>query len=1120
MSKRPRAAVGTRAGKQQAAASEAVEVINLLEDSSPSEDDPDDFAVQHTAPPSATGAVMRPTKRLRRLDRDLPTQQLQQQQRPQRSALSALASAGRGHASASALSGSRCRQPTGPPANVAKALRQGTLPVSSMPPRTTALPFQPLNVNRRCAMRAAAPAASSDSAPAGIDAGGEGGSPGPSTSPSLSQRSMRGSPDPEYTPVSPSQSPSRGSSQPTVLLRDTRKHPQQSARPNLRQLTFAPARTIGNDIAAGSARGTPFPTARKVALGSGPASTAAHGAPDLCPSRPSGSTQLPHTSPTVGLGAEMWHERHAPRNEEELVQVMHRKKVLEVKDWLERQRTLIIQGSSQAAAVLSQRQCYPEATLLQQQTQMQDGAPRQVHQATPAWPGGSGFNSSGSGSGPGSRFRLPCGLAVLSGPSGCGKSACLRVLAMVTGFEVVEWTPPAPVMWNEHQYQRPTGGVDYGSGPPGSYQSKLDDFESFVSRSKYPSLALAAPLTVLSASAGIDKGMGQGPGQAIASAATRGSSLTSAPVPRPKLLLIEDLPHTHDAERRQRLVAALRDLAATARGPVVLVATEVEGQPGISGRSGGSGPDGGGPMGSSKGLQKDILVALQSAGATTISFNPVTANNIAKLLMRVAAAEGLELSPAAAVGLAEAADGDVRSALQALQMNAMLQKAALRGAEVSVKDSKSSRRGGGGRTRDRGGKKGSASTTTLLRVGRQQALTPGEVARLVAAQRDLGVPLFHALGKFLYNKRGGGGTVAAQGGDDDSNGEDDDTATAAAARGRIDKKDKDSVALQQLNSYSLAAGRQWKLQHAAQLPARLLRPPMRYDPEAILLRCGLEAPVLLSFLHENYPSFVDREAQDAMDDVATVTAYLSDSAVLCGQSRASAIAATAGGGTSLWLEDSPATANLSSAIAASVAARGLMYGNTHPAPHCFNPIRAPASSAINQAAAANRLQLQTAACRLSVAGGSGGAAAFSTSWDGSSTTGGTAGVISVLFGGGSAAQLVSTVMPWLRSLVQMSPQHAVWLAPLLPNVWSYYWNGAVTEGAFLRHVATLPPPYQQQHRWQQNHCTGWGGCGRVAGAAVSTARCQPGVGGGGSSHAAMESMLEQMGLEDEDPIES
>ncbi len=206
--------------------------------------------------------------------------------------------------------------------------------------------------------------------------------------------------------------------------------------------------------------------------------------------------------------------------------------------------------------------------------------------------------------------------------------------------------------------------------------------------------------------------------------------------------------------------------------------------------------------------------------------------------------------------------------------------------------------------------------------------------------------------------------------------------------------------------------------------------------------------------------------------------------MLCGQSRAvSATAATATGGTSLWLEDSPAAGNLSSAIAASVAVRGLMYGNKHPAANRFNPIRAPASSAIDQAAAANRLQLHAAKCRLAAACGGGAESATAA-----------AGAVSALFSGGSATQVVSSVMPWLRSLAQSSPRHSVWLVPLLPGSWSYYWNGSVTEGAFLHRVAQMPP------------AAGGGSGGGSSGGAW---------GGGG----AVEGMMEQLGLEEEDPIE-
>ncbi|GFR40778.1 hypothetical protein Agub_g1392, partial [Astrephomene gubernaculifera] len=175
-----------------------------------------------------------------------------------------------------------------------------------------------------------------------------------------------------------------------------------------------------------------------------------------------------------------------------------------------------------------------------------------------------------------------CGVAVLSGPAGCGKSACVRVLAEAAGFEVVEWTPPPPVLWHEYQYQRSAPGGGDSSGPQSSaYQSKLDDFESFVSRSKYPSLALTSSS---SAAAAVQSSQlaGSQLSRPVTNNATAGSLAPgpstsgagpgpppSAPIgcpSRPKLLLLEDLPHTHDPERRQRLAAALKDLVACARG--------------------------------------------------------------------------------------------------------------------------------------------------------------------------------------------------------------------------------------------------------------------------------------------------------------------------------------------------------------------------------------------------------------------------------------------------------------------------------------------------------------------------------------------------------------------------
>lgn len=86
---------------------------------------------------------------------------------------------------------------------------------------------------------------------------------------------------------------------------------------------------------------------------------------------------------------------------------------------------------------------------------------------------------------------------------------------------------------------------------------------------------------------------------------------------------------------------------------------------------------------------------------------------------------------------------------------------------------------------------------------------------------------------------------------------------------------------------------------------RHARAPSRYDPESITSRCGMEAPALLAFLHENYPAFVgsglatqqgathqgpthqgagcgcgDEEEEEELrvvEDVAAIAAYLSDS---------------------------------------------------------------------------------------------------------------------------------------------------------------------------------------------------------------------------------------------------
>lgn len=65
---------------------------------------------------------------------------------------------------------------------------------------------------------------------------------------------------------------------------------------------------------------------------------------------------------------------------------------------------------------------------------------------------------------------------------------------------------------------------------------------------------------------------------------------------------------------------------------------------------------------------QELQAALNAVGVAQISCNPITENNAAKALQRVAAAEGMPLSKEQALNIARTAAGDLRSALDMLQM--------------------------------------------------------------------------------------------------------------------------------------------------------------------------------------------------------------------------------------------------------------------------------------------------------------------------------------------------------------------------------------------------------------------------------------------------------------------
>lgn len=65
---------------------------------------------------------------------------------------------------------------------------------------------------------------------------------------------------------------------------------------------------------------------------------------------------------------------------------------------------------------------------------------------------------------------------------------------------------------------------------------------------------------------------------------------------------------------------------------------------------------------------QDILAVLDRVHAAHINFNAITANNIVKALHTIADKEGFALQQEAVDGIAQAAAGDLRNAVQSLQL--------------------------------------------------------------------------------------------------------------------------------------------------------------------------------------------------------------------------------------------------------------------------------------------------------------------------------------------------------------------------------------------------------------------------------------------------------------------
>lgn len=351
------------------------------------------------------------------------------------------------------------------------------------------------------------------------------------------------------------------------------------------------------------------------------------------------------------------------------------------------------------------------------------------------------------------------------------------------------------------------------------YMSKLDQFEAFVEKiGKY---SLLCPSNVGTSS-------------------------------KHDIVLIDDLPITNGRVAFGRLKKCLTTLSHSTRLPVIILITDyhkVE-------------------LGENPTNHYEELVSiLERAGAHKVAFNPLTVNSIKKVLSMLCKEEKCDVTPEQIDQIAKASGGDLRNAVTSLQYYCLTPDyfhvspvSTLIESNVKL-DSDRSRLSPFIRLPGHGG----LNSSSCFPCGRDETLT-----------------LFHALGKFLHNKR-------------------------------------EVMDAFYLDSESLV------------LKDKFVRKPLKMDaPEKIISQAYGQARPVTDFLHENVLDFM---SDGAIDDAWLVISYLSDADCLLGNSFHA---------SRLWIfSEMYESQSLLQSAASSVAIRGVLFGNSQPVSSRWHTIRSP-----------------------------------------------------------------------------------------------------------------------------------------------------------------------------------
>lgn len=297
-------------------------------------------------------------------------------------------------------------------------------------------------------------------------------------------------------------------------------------------------------------------------------------------------------------------------------------------------------------------------------------------------------------------------------------------------------------------------------------------------------------------------------------------------------LLIDDLPVISGKVSYERLRCCLHLLVQSIRIPTAIIVTDC-GQSDSADYS--------------MRCWEELQLSIQSAGACKVAFNPITVNSIKKTLSRICREEHKTVTAEQNDLIAKASGGDIRHAILSLQYLCLKPNPML---SLSLSDG----------TASYPEERSELDDGNSLPFGRDETLS-----------------LFHALGKFLHNKRATQNSVASD-------------------------------------------------NEAFYLKEQYMRSPLNMDaPEKVLCQAHGQAKTVTDFLHENVLDFINEEA---IDDAWTVSSYLSDADTL--------LASLSG----LLIRNYEAS-NIVQSAAASVAARGVLFGNTHPLSSRWHAVRRP-----------------------------------------------------------------------------------------------------------------------------------------------------------------------------------